>query len=198
MTRALLAVAHPDDELLFATHLMLTYPTWEWTWVVACNGRSKKLAMSARLMKAQGVNVKEVRLLGLSDDSIIPAHGWFEDVCAGLLDTVGTDIAFTHNRYGDYGHPQHIAVNQATRWMYENTWEFLPHRAVSPVGLPWAGETTRTVLFEDQDVKPGIALSAYGSHIVEALRRDRPSLIEWAFSGVEAFTSSGGSWPEFS
>lgn len=112
--RALLVVAHPDDETLFFGGMVLSEPKWEWT--IACvtdanaDGQGKKrLRQFASACKTLGASYSEA--LGLPDryNKRLDA-----DVIDAWLETMADfDVVFTHGILGEYFHPHHQDVSFA-------------------------------------------------------------------------------------
>lgn len=203
MTRALIIAAHADDESIFCGNLMLAYPHWAWEWISVCTEqgteREQHLFDAAKAFASRGVNIQMTTALGMGDVSLIPPDGWTEKIYAALLyPRTFPDIVFTHNRRGDYGHPHHLAVNYAARWMYENVWEFLPDFEQG-VGPQWSGNVSYH--FDQRPAKEEILREAYFEEM-KAIARDKPPLYTWAYRGREAFTKEhisidhSDGWPE--
>ena len=128
--KALLIVAHPDDETIFCGGTMITYPEWEWTVISMTNyDRSYEFKEAIESFKRLGVNIISYKILGQKD---IPQNrkatkeerlAWIETIKA---QNFSPDITFTHNEMGEYGHSAHILLNEL---VYElslnNVWEFI-------------------------------------------------------------------------
>lgn len=123
---ALLVVAHPDDEILFAGGLMLYYPEWKWTLVTATDpGREWQQAKCIDLLSRWGVRV-ESHNLGYTDAFLPRARFAYAESLANLPYRAHVpDIVFTHGFRGEYGHHHHVWTHFAVHMAYENVWDFL-------------------------------------------------------------------------
>ena len=117
--KALVAVAHPDDCVIFASAYMDAHPDYQWSIVYLThhwwNKRSREIT---RYWKKRGVKTK---FLGFKD------HG--RDLGANALKTWPADEAIrairkvaikyefilTHGPEGEYGHPHHTVVHNAIK-----------------------------------------------------------------------------------
>lgn len=166
--KALVLVAHPDDELLFAGQLMLDHPEWNWTQVCLTNGRP-----------FPGVT------LGFADEWRILHRTEYEAWRAGV-DGLGLapDLVVTHNRMGEYGHPHHMAVHAIAHELFPRVWDFYTD-APSSVGPQAIGEQTWAV-------PVGFAkrerFEATYPGVYAELAADKPELIEAVFR-AEWFTA---------
>lgn len=144
--KALLLVAHPDDETIFAGNLLLEHHEWEWT-VVCCTytrggPRGLEFTKAISAFKVEGVNIVRTEMLGLRDDEgdmrADPPELW-EHRIATVCDGYEFDAVYTHNRGGDYGHKHHRLVNACARRIFpEPIWEF--YLSESDGGAePWLG-----------------------------------------------------------
>lgn len=128
--KALLLVAHPDDELIFAGGLMLWTSHTDWEWEVVCmthrtpTTRGQRFRKSMHALSMRGVNVRGTQL-ELPDEGAVLHDAefttWRDAVQA--LDR-SPDIVFTHNRLGEYGHPHHMACHTIASELFENVWSF--------------------------------------------------------------------------
>lgn len=113
--KAIAAVAHPDDCVIFAWPFMRLYKKWNWTIVyLTYDLKDDRAQEAAAFWKRYNV---ETKFLGFEDH--------YRDLEAGEILTFNTDLAeetltrnlesadliLTHNEDGDYGHIHHKFVN---------------------------------------------------------------------------------------
>jgi LmbE family N-acetylglucosaminyl deacetylase len=119
-TNALVVVAHPDDETLWAGGTILDHPDWRWTVIALCRrsdpDRAPRFARALDRLGAAGV-------IGDMDDSPdqkpLPMKT-VESVIKELLPGVEWDIIFSHSPYGEYTrHHRHEEVGQAVTTLWQ-------------------------------------------------------------------------------
>lgn len=185
MTEALLLVAHPDDEVLFAGALLLQTPNGSWT-IASMTGNSvrrRELEVAAETFRVQGVAVEHVEGLGLPDVPKYDAQLW-DSAFHSWLGGWEPDIAFTHNREGEYGHAHHRTCNAIARSrLVCPVWEFYcpPESGVGP---QWHGGAERAM---HDDRKDAVFDAAYGRHR-KGLIYHLPLLIPWLLAGQDTHT----------
>lgn len=132
--RALLVVAHCDDETIFAGGLILSSHDTQWT-IICCTTesaqREEEFRCACHFFERESGNPVNPILFGLTPDSHVnPA---IRERVEGLLVkklrsyAVGYDIVFTHNSEGEYGHPDHKLVHRyvVNSIGNPNTWLFI-------------------------------------------------------------------------
>lgn len=127
---ALLVVAHPDDETIFAGGLILCSRETRWTVVCCINEgdqtRQDEFLCACEFLAQKAGNPIEPILLGL-----VPKHdGHIEHFAlAKALKpyATGYDIVLTHNSQGEYGHEHHKLVHRCVIESINNpnTWVFI-------------------------------------------------------------------------
>jgi LmbE family N-acetylglucosaminyl deacetylase len=116
--KAIAMVAHPDDCVIFAMGYILNHP--EYSWTVCYLTYSKSHERGQEFMAFWNQRGIAVKFLGYPDE-------WnFVDNCPGHINEkpasrdiqaviADQDLVLTHAENGDYGHPHHVLVNQATQ-----------------------------------------------------------------------------------
>ncbi len=128
--RALLVVAHPDDETIFTGGLTLRSRETRWT-VVCCTDEGNRarqgefLCACEFLAKHSGNHVEPI-FLGLMPQR--DGHIDHPELAKALEPYApGYEIVFTHNSQGEYGHEHHKLVHRSVIESIgnPNTWVFV-------------------------------------------------------------------------
>jgi LmbE family N-acetylglucosaminyl deacetylase len=195
-TKALLLVAHPDDEAIFAGNLLFHHPDFDWHIACASDVSSERLVgwrRSIDCLRERGVQVTNAIQFGLTDVGSVPLiPEWSHALrmrLLGLLQDHDYDVIFTHNREGDYGHTQHaevarIALSMADCPVWECVYPYAEHEQ-------YRGENVRT--YPPHDDKFLLLRNAYPAES-DLIHAAQPALIDWAFAGRETWTSDER-WP---
>jgi LmbE family N-acetylglucosaminyl deacetylase len=119
--RAMVIVAHPDDETLWAGGTILRHPDWEWLIISLCRSddpdRAPRFQRAAERFGAEG-------LISDLDDSprLMPLSPDLHEIKDRIIHLVPgrADLVFTHGKKGEYTrHLRHEQVHAAVVEMVE-------------------------------------------------------------------------------
>jgi len=122
--RALLVVAHPDDETIFAGGFILKSEETEWT-VICCvpesGPRREEFRVACKFLAKESANRINPVILGLAPVNDFTLAESLRSYATGY------DIVLTHNREGEYGHEDHKLINRCVvgSIAHPNTWVFI-------------------------------------------------------------------------
>ncbi len=120
--RALVVVAHPDDETIWMGGTIIANPKVNWIIFALCKkndpDRSPRFNQVAKLFNAKGI------MTDLEDDddrlSIKSLSQMAEKLIIKGLKSKTFDYIFTHAKDGEYGNQRHKGVNQAVSKLLKN------------------------------------------------------------------------------
>lgn len=114
--KALVIVAHPDDETIFMGGTILRYPKIDWTIFSLCRAsdadRAPKFKRVCKNYGAKGI------ITDLEDEDRLSIKKTIPIIKKNILGKVGKkefDFIFTHGENGEYGHPRHLGVYQVVK-----------------------------------------------------------------------------------
>lgn len=111
---AVMVVAHPDDEIIWAGGVLLRHPDWDWTVLSLCRAddpdRRPKFERVCRRLGVRGL------ISDLDDGDPLGEIDPERDIAGRVIESLGSaewDWCLTHGRNGEYGHLRHRQVHQA-------------------------------------------------------------------------------------
>ncbi|MCX6799031.1 MAG: PIG-L family deacetylase [Candidatus Diapherotrites archaeon] len=122
MVKALVIVAHPDDETIWCGGTILENKRWRWVVLSLCRrDDADRAPRFARACKQLGAKFAMSDLEDEHPELQLNSLDEVEMRIAGMLrqNNFGFrfDYVFTHGANGEYGHLRHIAVHDAVRQM---------------------------------------------------------------------------------
>lgn len=116
--RALVIVAHPDDETIWMGGFILKHPELKWTIFSLCRASDMDRAPKfKRVCKHYGA---KMIMADLEDDgklSLKKSLPAIEKIITENISGKKYDYLFTHSRNGEYGHPRHLGANKVVKKM---------------------------------------------------------------------------------
>jgi len=120
MTKALVVVAHPDDETIWMGGKILREKKWDWTVLSLCRredpDRKPKFFRVCRELGAHGF------ISDMEDDHPEEDLRSLDEVVQRIEPVAHDkrfDVMFTHNSNGEYGHKRHKETHRAVMQMIE-------------------------------------------------------------------------------
>ncbi len=114
--RALIIVAHPDDETIWMGGFILKHPQMDWAIFSLCRASdTDRAAKFKRVCKYYGA---KAIITDLEDDDKLSLKQTLPIIKKLVQDNVSRkkfDYIFTHGSNGEYGHPRHLGVHQVVK-----------------------------------------------------------------------------------
>lgn len=127
---ALIAVAHPDDEIIFSFGTMLYYPNWNWivvtfTWS-EYSERIQEFKRAMAYLRSLGISIETCLTLGQADTGNDLSNDEIKVWKSAIQEKrFAPTLVLTHNTEGEYGHTHHKSVNRIIHQLFSNVWEFI-------------------------------------------------------------------------
>lgn len=192
--KALVLVAHPDDETIFCGGTMLRNPDWEWAVVCVTmqlsTPRLQEFRHAMDMFRGYGVNITSNQTLEQKDEGQELSAEEAEVWKVKIRDLPqAPDIVFTHNTEGEYGHPHHRSLNRIVHELFQNVWEFICPGAVNVTPQPFKATSNLMPLSQDiLNKKTEIFNRSYTTQL--NCWRELPDIMQYEFrTGPEIFTS---------
>lgn len=112
MKKAIIIVAHPDDETLWSGGLILQNPSWDWTVLALCRASDPDRAPKFKKVCSY-LNAKPI-ICDLDDEVDRPLQS--KKVQQTILENLKSksfNYIFTHGANGEYGHIRHLDTRKA-------------------------------------------------------------------------------------
>lgn len=153
---AFIVVAHPDDETIFFSGLILSHKNFKWTIICVTdgNGDGRGTARKKEFFKAcRKLGANKIHWLGLPDSYSDRLN--LNEIKISLARLDRPDIVYTHGPLGEYGHPHHQDVCMA---VYEH---YLPKTPVWGVSYNSYPELKIHLTEQQYRIKTGILRDIY-------------------------------------
>lgn len=159
--RALVVVAHPDDETIFMGGYILKNPDWRWTVISVTHSlesvRGREFKKACERLGATPL------MMGQEDAFEKSLDGNSIEIYLRGIEPQSFDMVFTHNQHGEYGHPHHITVHHAVKKVFGRPY-FFGYNTFSDMDIKlnaWEFDRKKRILSEcyiSQSSKPFIRL----------------------------------------
>jgi len=122
MAKALVIVAHPDDETIWCGGTILKHKKWDWTIISLCRkGDPDRAPKFARVCRALNARCAMGDLEDEHPERPLRSPEEVKSRIAGLLGQkkfgFSFDFIFTHGENGEYGHNRHKETHAAVKEM---------------------------------------------------------------------------------
>jgi LmbE family N-acetylglucosaminyl deacetylase len=114
--KALVIVAHPDDETIWMGGFILSHPELRWTVFSLCRASDTDRAPKFRRI-CQALGARAI-ITDLDDEGRISERQALPQIEKLIGHKIGAkrfDLVFTHGANGEYGHPRHKSVHRTVK-----------------------------------------------------------------------------------
>jgi LmbE family N-acetylglucosaminyl deacetylase len=120
--KAVVIVAHPDDETIWCGGLILQHPDWDWTIMSLC--RADDPDRAPKFKKVCQIYGAEAIMTDLDDSSVLQPIDPRTDIGRRIVrstEDTSWDLCVTHGQNGEYGHLRHRQIHsEVLRLVTEN------------------------------------------------------------------------------
>ncbi|MCO4792205.1 MAG: PIG-L family deacetylase [Bacteriovoracaceae bacterium] len=154
--QALIATAHPDDESIFFSGLIMNHPEIDWHVYCVTDGNADgngEVRADQFKRACQMLGVKECEILGHPD--IYEQRLDIDKLSSDLKQFGKADYVFTHGVLGEYGHPHHQDVCMAANETFKG------HNNLLSIAYNCLPEKIVTLTEQQYEIKTKILADIY-------------------------------------